>query len=390
MLRTVAIRGYRSLRDVTLPLTDLTVVTGANGTGKSSLYRALRLLADCGRGQVIGSLAREGGLLSVLWAGPEQPAEAAQGTTRTRPVSLELGFASDDFGYLVDLGLPQMAGTGPTAFALDPEIKREMVFAGPVLRPSSALVRRTREYAEAAAESGRGFDELSRSLPSYRSVLAEYAHPHALPELSAVSERLRDWRFYDGFRVDADAPARRPQVGTRTPVLADDGADLAAATQTIIEAGLDDLARAVADAFDGATVSVAVNDGLFDLQLHQRGMLRPLRAAELSDGTLRFLLWAAALLSPRPPSLMVLNEPETSLHPDLVRPLATLIATAANQTQVVVVTHSRALLEFLDTTPVAEEERGRAIEVELYKQWGETKVAGLGLLTTPPWHWGNR
>jgi predicted ATPase len=390
MLQTIAIRGYRSLRDVTLPLTDLTVVTGANGTGKSSLYRALRLLADCGRGQVIGSLAREGGLQSVLWAGPEQPAEEAQGTTRTRPISLELGFASDDFGYLVDLGLPQMAGTGPTAFALDPEIKREMVFAGPVLRPSSALVRRTREYAEAAAESGRGFDELSRSLPSYRSVLAEYAHPHALPELSAVSERLRDWRFYDGFRVDAGAPARRPQVGTRTPVLSDDGADLAAATQTIIEAGLDDLARAVADAFDGASVSVAVNDGLFDLQLHQRGMLRPLRAAELSDGTLRFLLWAAALLSPRPPSLMVLNEPETSLHPDLVRPLATLIATAATQTQVVVVTHSRALLEFLDTTPVADEKRGRAIEVELYKQWGETKVAGLGLLTTPAWHWGNR
>ncbi|ORA33101.1 AAA family ATPase [Mycobacterium aquaticum] len=390
MLQTIAVRGYRSLRDVTLPLTDLTVVTGANGTGKSSLYRALRLLADCGRGRVIGSLAREGGLQSVLWAGPEQPAEEAQGTTRTRPVSLELGFASDDFGYLVDLGLPQMAGTGPTAFALDPEIKREMVFAGPVLRPSSALVRRTREYAEAAAESGRGFDELSRSLPSYRSVLAEYAHPHALPELSAVSERLRDWRFYDGFRVDAGAPARQPQVGTRTPVLSDDGADLAAATQTIIEAGLDDLARAVADAFDGATVSVAVNDGLFDLQLHQRGMLRPLRAAELSDGTLRFLLWAAALLSPRPPSLMVLNEPETSLHPDLVRPLATLIATAATQTQVVVVTHSRALLEFLDTTPVADEDRGCAIEVELYKHWGETKVAGLGLLNTPAWHWGNR
>jgi predicted ATPase len=390
MLQTIAIRGYRSLRDVTLPLTDLTVVTGANGTGKSSLYRALRLLADCGRGQVIGSLAKEGGLQSVLWAGPEQPADEAQGTTRTHPISLELGFAADDFGYLVDLGLPQMAGTGPTAFALDPEIKREMVFAGPVLRPSSALVRRTRQYAEAAAESGRGFDELSRSLPSYRSVLAEYAHPHALPELSAVSERLRDWRFYDGFRVDAGAPARQPQVGTRTPVLSDDGADLAAATQTIIEAGLDDLARAVADAFDGATVSVAVNDGLFDLQLHQRGMLRSLRAAELSDGTLRFLLWAAALLSPRPPSLMVLNEPETSLHPDLVRPLATLIATAATQTQVVVVTHSRALLEFLDTTPVADEDRGNAVEIELYKQWGETKVAGLSLLATPAWHWGSR
>ncbi|MGV0643085.1 AAA family ATPase [Mycolicibacterium sp. XJ2546] len=396
MLQTVAIRGYRSLRDIVLPLAPLTVVTGANGTGKSSLYRALRLLADCGRGEVIGSLAREGGLESVLWAGPEQLGAArrtgrVEGTTRTGPVSLELGFASDDFGYLVDLGLPQMAGNN-SLFARDPEIKREAVFVGPVMRTASTLVRRTRDYAEARAESGRGFDKLSQALPPYRSVLAEYAHPGAHPELAAVRDRLRDWRFYDGFRVDSAAPSRRRQVGTRTPVLSDDGADLAAAIQTAIEAGFDDLQRAVAEAFEGATVSVAVHDGLFDLQLHQQGMLRPLRAAELSDGTLRFLLWAAALSSPRPPSLMVLNEPETSLHPELVRPLATLIRAAATTTQVVVVTHSKALLEFLDTVPVgeADENTGAAVEIGLYKDLGETRVDGLGLLTAPPWDWGNR
>src|SRR5689334_12657654 len=187
MLHTIAIRGYRSLREIVLPLARLTVITGANGTGKSSLYRALRLLADCGRGEVIGSLAREGGLQSVLWAGPEQLGGArrtgkAQGTVRTRPISLEMGFAADDFGYLVDLGIPQMAGIA-SAFGRDPGIKREAVFAGPVLRPAATLVRRTRDFAEVSADSGRGFDELSRSLPSYRSVLAEYAHPHALPEL---------------------------------------------------------------------------------------------------------------------------------------------------------------------------------------------------------------
>lgn len=300
MLQTVAIRGYRSLREIVLPLARLTVITGANGTGKSSLYRALRLLADCGRGEVIGSLAREGGLDSVLWAGPEHLSGArrtgkVEGTARTGPVSLELGFASDDFGYLVDLGLPQMAGHN-SLFALDPEIKREAVFVGRMMRNSSTLVRRNRDYAEASAESGRGFDEMTRSLPAYRSVLAEYAGAH--PELGAVRHRLRSWRFYDGFRVDAAAPSRLPHVGTRTPVLSDDGADLAAAVQTIIEAGFDDLQPAVAEAFDGATVSVAVQNGLFDLQLQQRGMLRPLRAAELSDGTLRFLLCAAALLEP--------------------------------------------------------------------------------------------
>jgi predicted ATPase len=386
MLQTIAIRGYRSMRDVVVPLSGLTVVTGANGTGKSSVYRALRLLADCGRGEVVGSLAREGGLESVLWAGPENVAGAlrtgsSQGTTRTRPVSLELGFASDDFGYLIDLGLPQDPGHG-SLFGRDPEIKREMVFAGPRLRPSSTLVRRGNVFAELAAESGRGFVELTRGLPAYRSVLAEYAHPGALPELAAVRDRLRDWRFYDGFRVDATSPARRPQIGTRTPVLSDDGGDLAAAIQTIVEAGFDDLPRAVSDAFDGARISVAVHDGLFELQVHQRGMLRPLRAAELSDGTLRFLLWAAALLSPRPASLMVLNEPETSLHPDLVAPLAAMVGAAAARTQVVVVTHSRIMREHLDAV--------NCTEIELYKEWGETLVAGQTMLTVPPWDWGKR
>src|SRR4051812_38082204 len=70
-LTRLCISGYRSLRDVRLELDPLTVVTGANGSGKSSLYRALRLLADIAQGRIIESLAIEGGLPSALWAGPE-------------------------------------------------------------------------------------------------------------------------------------------------------------------------------------------------------------------------------------------------------------------------------------------------------------------------------
>ena len=90
---------------------------------------------------------------------------------------------------------------------------------------------------------------------------------------------------------------------------------------------------------------------LFRLQLYQPGLLRPLDAAELSDGTLRYLLLAAALFSPRLPPLLVFNEPENSLHPDLLAPLARLIAAAAERTQVWVVAHAETLISALEATP---------------------------------------
>lgn len=418
--------GYRSLRDVCVPLHGLDVVTGANGSGKSSLYRALRLLAASGRGQMIGSLAREGGLQSALWAGPatlggtRKRGYAAQGTVRSGPVSLRLGFATDELGYLVDLGLPQQSSRADgSAFLRDPEIKREIVWVGPVMRPGSVLVRRRWGVVETRAAgtdwsdsddrelddwesdptsgrgrgSSRGWTELTRSLRPWESMLTELADPDKAPELLRLRRMIRHWRFYDGFRTDAAAPARLSQVGTRTPVLADDGSDLAAALQTIREDDRAELDAAVADAFDGAILDVAVTEGRFDVQLHQPGMLRPLGAAELSDGTLRYLCLVAALLTVDPPPLLVLNEPETSLHPDLLPPLARLIRAASRRSQVLVVSHSAPLIAELDVTDDEDAPVGPgtpARQVMLVKDLGETFVDGQGMLACPPWNWGSR
>ena len=128
MLNALAVSGYRSLRDLVIPLDRLNLVTGPNGSGKSNLYRALRLLAEAAQGRLIPSLAREGGLQSTLWAGPEAFSQAVlrgdhpvQGVVRKHPISLRLGFAGDVCSYAVDLGLPPP----PTAFGQDPEIKRD-------------------------------------------------------------------------------------------------------------------------------------------------------------------------------------------------------------------------------------------------------------------------
>src|SRR5215510_13099370 len=113
MLAGIAVSGYRSLRDIVIPFNRLNLVTGPNGSGKSSLYRALRLLAETAQGRLIPTLAREGGLQSTLWAGPESFSRGmlrgehpVQGTTRKHPISLKLGFTGENFGYAIDLGLP--------------------------------------------------------------------------------------------------------------------------------------------------------------------------------------------------------------------------------------------------------------------------------------------
>jgi predicted ATPase len=345
MLTTLAVANYRSLRDLVIPLGPLNVVTGANGSGKSNLYRALRLLAQTAQGGVTASLAREGGLDSALWAGPESFSRGmkkgdvpVQGGPRRAPVSLRLGFTGSEFGYAIDLGLPPPRET--SAFNQDPEIKRECIWAAPVFRPASLLLDRRSALVRVRTESG-GWDEVSRDLARFDSVLARLTDPQRTPEVIALRDQIRSWRFYDHFRTDADAPARQTQIGTYTPVLDDDGRDLAAALQTIREIGdAEALDEAVGDAFPGTTLSIRHDRGRFEIELRQHGLLRSLSAAELSDGTLRYLLLMAVMLTPRPPELMVFNEPETSLHPDLLPALARLIAKASVRSQVWVVSHS--------------------------------------------------
>lgn len=385
MIHTVAISGYRSLRDVVIPLGQLTVIAGSNGTGKSSIYKSLRLLADTADDRAIGSIAREGGFRSVLWAGPEALSRGMrdgsvpiQGTKRKVPYSLKLGFASDEYSYAIELGLPAQDRT--SMFNDDPEIKREMLWIGD--KPThSKIIADRRGPGLRVRRDNQEFVQMRTDMSPYDSMVREAVGPNAPWEIAVLRERLSHWRFYDHIRTDEDSPSRKQEIGTRTISLSPSGADVASAVQTIYEIGNGDaLDAAIAEAFDGARLEVQASDsGLFQIQMYQQGMLRPLGTNELSDGTLRFVLLAAALLSPRPSQLLVLNEPEASLHSSVIPALAGLIINASEVGQVVTVSHNRTLVTSL---------LGADAElVELYKDTGETFIEADD---RPSWTWPPR
>ena len=385
MLHTLAISGYRSLKDIVLCLGQLNLITGPNGSGKSSIYRALRLLGATSAGRLIQSLAQEGGLESTLWAGPESISREVmaglhpvQGTQRKKPIRLCLGFSSEDFSYAVDLGLP-IPGT---PFGRDPVIKRECLWRGTSRRARDLCVDRRGQHMR--CRPNRVWEEVPIPLSNYTSMLTEFGDPERAPELILLRDSIRSWRFYDHIRTDAEAPARRMQVASYTPVMAADGSDLAAALMTIQSIGdSQGLDEVIDDAFPGSSLSFNYHDARLEVGLEQNGMLRPLRSTELSDGTLRYLLWSAALMTPRPPELMVLNEPETSLHPDLLPPLGRLIARYAEQNQVFVVTHAPALIESLSKLD-------QCVHFQLEKSFGATQLMGVDPFDIPNWDWPAR
>jgi predicted ATPase len=359
-----AFTGYRSLRHVRFPLRRLNVFVGDNGVGKTNLYRALQLLQAAASGTLGRELAAEGGMQSAAWAGKRQ--------THERPgMELEVAIGErGEYRYAVTVGFaaPQAA-----AFALEPIVKEErLVFTGGP-RPMTVL-ERTNHRAWARDDDGAKHDVAEDLLPS-ETALAAVRDAGRFPDADFVRRVLLQWRFYHSFRTDAGSPLRQPSLAVTTPTLSSDGADLAAVFATLkhIRGDTVDLDKTIADAFPGARLVVPSPDRTASFGMtYQDFPKRVFEASELSDGTLRFLALAGALLGYRLPTFLALNEPETSLHPDHIPALARLITLAAQRSQVWIVTHSRDLAQAIERTDGAR-------PMTVVKRRGETGIDGLRL-----------
>lgn len=380
-IREVKVAGYRSLRAIRFPVGQLTVFVGANGVGKTNLYRSLQLLQAAAAGSLARELASEGGMESALWAGRRSGNKPAR-------IKLEVGLAIDGadragqilFEYDVEIGVAYsyevevgVRVSTAAAFPLEPQIKEETLVDHGGRRPLSLLERRG-PRATAVDNDGRKHAVAAELLAS-ETALGALQDPGRFADLDLVRRTMLDWRFFHDFRTDRQSALREPCLAVTTPTLASDGRDLAAVFATLAHIREDtaDLDRAVDDAFPGSRLVVPAPERTASFGLIMPDYpKRVFAAAELSDGTLRYLALAGALLGYRLPSFIALNEPETSLHPDLLDPLARMIVHAAQRTQIWVVTHSERLADAFATC-------GAVKPRTVIKRDGETWLEGLKL-----------
>lgn len=334
-LTDVAISNYRSIRQLSIPIHPLSVFVGENGVGKSNLYKSLSLLRDAAAGRVTRTIAEDGGLKSVCWSGPRKRGEDGR---------LRLSAKFDRMRYSIEVGFP---GPLEAAFSGEPMIKAESIEMTQGKR-AVQLMERKNSLVSVRGESGAWSSHKDAVLPS-ETALAGLSDGKQCPEIDLIRNAMLGWRFYHDFRTDPASPIRKPCLAITTPSLSADGSDLAAALATLytIREDASDIQEAIQDAFPGAELRAWEDSGLCEFDLQLADMPRPFRAHELSDGTLKYICLLAVFMGYRLPPFIALNEPETSLHPSLLAPLARLIAKASRRADIWIVTHSEQLMEAL-------------------------------------------
>lgn len=340
MIQKLQIKGFRSLRDVTWEPGKLNVVIGPNGSGKSNLLRALSLLQRSAHGELAESILRQGGIAPLLWDGEEQE---LGWVIKTDPVDPDLDQERDALTY--ELLLRQLGAT--SAYRVEYELLGNH-YKFLERRPGHAVTFEPQERALVAHEG---------SVPEAQSLLSLIAGPFGNPIVLAFRDRLASWGIYHDLHVDQDAPIRQPAVARLEKRVAADGQNLIPvlhtlySTSRVFKNDVDMAMRtAFGDDFEDLTFPPAA-DQRVQMRLRWRSLKSAQSAADLSDGTIRFLLLLAILANPEPESLIAIDEPEIGLHPGMLPIVAEFAREAARRTQVILTTHSPQFLDAFREEP---------------------------------------
>lgn len=322
LLRRIELENLLSFKHLDLEMRPLNVLVGPNASGKSNLIRSLGLVQSLPKRGLAQAIAEGGGSRSWI-------------NHRTGGVASIHISGTDELKFKYTLSF-QEAGQSWT-------IARETY--------ENVFERRQDQVSLGV----RGNTLMQSPIAANVSVLSEIRHPSE-PALAKLADALNNIRLYREF---VTGPRSQARSGTSSSLLADhldeDGANLALRLSEIdLQVGLNTINRAVTRLFElFSEVKVSTRGGITQLYVREKGIESSFAATSLSDGTLRLLCLLTVLLDPTPPPLVCIEEPETGLHPDAIRDVAGLLVEASTRTQVIVTTHSPALIDALSDQPEA-------------------------------------
>lgn len=346
-VQQVQIEGYRSLRSITWNPGRLNVLIGPNGSGKSNLLRALKLISTAASGGLAEAVLREGGMAPLVWDGAATEIGFVVTTDPVKP-----GEDPQREALIYTLKLRRLGTSGAY------EIGREELTKYQVSPESLNFLERRANtvaiYDEHRVLLGPSSDTVPPEEPALSLVTALWGNS----VVSEFQKLIRSWAIHHDMRVDEGAAIRQAAVTRHEKRVAPDAQNLIPVLHTLYEGdrGFEDridkaMSAAFPDDYEKLKFTPA-EDNRIQLRLRRRKGNRLHTAADLSDGTLRFLVLLAILASPDPAPLIAIDEPEVGLHPSMLPIIAEFATDAATRSQVIFSTHSPGVLDaFQDTLP---------------------------------------
>ena len=333
-LENISIRGFRRLQNINIEMRNLTVIIGANGAGKTSFLDAFSILAASARGNLHQQLQLKGGLNEILTRGKAQDIEIAlaMNVPDREPLKYCLALSPQGLSY---------------------EIREETL-----TQQSDINADETLKYIESYGLDIKYFSQEDSRIfrPNWEhnpleTSLAQVPKMYREPE--NMRKSIASCTYYGALDVSEKSPIRLPQAMRPAKLPGAKGEDLVSCLYYLRETDRDrfefieNILSAAFPDFERLNFP-PVAAGTLSLTWTDRNFSQPIYLHELSEGTLRFLWLATLLQSQNLTTITLIDEPEVSLHPDLLRHLVYLMREAAKHTQLIVATHSDRLIGFLE------------------------------------------
>jgi predicted ATPase len=368
LLRSIELQNVLSFGPSQGPVTlgPLNVVIGPNGSGKSNLLEVIDLLR-CAPDRLTDPVREGGGVRDWLYKGAEGTPVARVDVVIDNPLGVQ------DLRYAL-----AFTAAGQRFELVDERIENERPRTG---QPQPYFYYRFNEGRPVLNVKSEKRELKREDVDLERSILSQRKDPDQYPELTWLGQTLGKMQLYREWSFGRYTPPRLPQkADLPNEHLEPDCRNLGLVLNRlrrdptakqkllvalrVLYAGIDDYDVQI----EGGTVQVFLQEGRYTIP-----------ATRLSDGTLRYLCLLAILCHPSPPPLVCIEEPELGLHPDVLPTLADLLKDAATRTQLIVTTHSEALVDAMSDQPesvlvaerTAQGSTLRRLDAEKLKPWLE-------------------